>query len=100
MEKTNSVIEVTYLGKDSERKDGRLYSKPPYNFYEMIIHLNGEEYIAVLETAKSIKMQHGLPDWDHPYKKLRVHEILGPEDIDYYEEFKEIIGQDKVKIDN
>lgn len=93
MEKTNSVIEVKYLGKDSERKDGRLYSKPPYNFYEMIIHLNGEEYIAVLETAKSIKMQHGLPDWDHPYKKLRVHEILGPEDIDYYEEFKEIIGQ-------
>ena len=47
MQDSRGTVEVKYLGKDIERNDRLLESKPPYNYYEMIVNLDGKDYTAV-----------------------------------------------------
>lgn len=94
MSEMKNIIEVKYLGKDSERNDQVLESKPPYNYYEMIVNVDGEDYTIVLETASSIKKKNGIHDMDNPYKKLKIDAILGPEEREDFESDSEGLVED------
>lgn len=89
MEDSSGLLEVKYLGKDTVRDDKVLKSKPPYNYYEMIVNIDGKEYTVVLETSRYIKMEYGIPNWKHPYTKLKVNAIFGPEARSDFEEANE-----------
>ena len=86
MQDSRGTVEVKYLGKDIERNDRLLESKPPYNYYEMIVNLDGKDYTAVLETSGYIKMEYGIPDRNHLYRCLRLAAIYGPEERKDFEE--------------
>ena len=89
MEDLGGILKVKYLGKDTSR-DGRFStSKPPFNYYEMTVNIDGKEYTVVLETSRYIKVQYGIPNWEHPYKKLEVNAIYGPEERSDFEEDNE-----------
>ena len=85
---SRGLLEIKYLGKDTDRDDKILASKPPYNYYEMIVNIDGKDYTVVLETSRYIKQRgrYGIPDWEHPYKKLKVNAIFGPEERTDFEE--------------
>ena len=65
---------MRFLGEDKECELITLESRPPYNYYEMSIEVNGEWYIIVFETSvkTKIKQPDGLKK---QYTKLGIAAI-------------------------
>lgn len=89
MSEMMNPLKMKYLGKDSERKDNRLDSRPPYNYYEMDVTIDGKSYIIVFETTTGVKMEYGIPDWKNPYNKIKFTAIFGPEERGKFESIAE-----------
>lgn len=79
-----NIMKMRFLGEDKECELITLESRPPYNYYEMSIEVNGEWYIIVFETSvkTKIKQPDGLKK---QYTKLGIAAIYTLEEREEFE---------------